>query len=427
MSTEELRRELERIGGAAPIADVPNDTWSRARRARRRDRLAAVTVAFVALAMAAGLAAWMPGRGEVDPANGRGVGVPDTIHSVPHGSLEPTADLAGGRSAAVLMSDDELPVVIDAADGTYTALDLPGFGPLQRDQGAVTLSPDGKHLAWGWSSSEPGGITRTGVRILDLVTGEQRSIPSREPIFVYAFTWSPDNRWLVWDGAEGNWSGSGFGAGPETAGRIGPGADVMTSVPRTSAESTALAVDNDGTVLIATSRRQTLWNGEVLGSGSRARGWWYPVLLTPRDGVLLEGIVRSDDPDSYRITYRKPTPSGPVPAPAITAVQYFPLGWIGPSSVALVKDRGEESFDLALINLGDEVTVRRVGVVPPRHVSVAVDLMTDARPTVDRPDPSWLDPDDGWSGARVALGLGLGVVGLAILGAAARLLRRRRM
>jgi hypothetical protein len=106
----------------------------------------------VALVMAAGLVAWSPGRGEVDPAKSGGVGVPDTIHSVPAGALEPTSELAVGRAAAVLMSEDELPVVIDAADGGYTALDLPDFGPTQRGQGAVSLTPTA--AAW------PGAIPR---------------------------------------------------------------------------------------------------------------------------------------------------------------------------------------------------------------------------------------------------------------------------
>jgi hypothetical protein len=263
------------------------------------------------------------------------------------------------------------------------------------------------------------------VRILDLVTGQQRSIPSSGAIFVYSITWSPDSGWLVWDGTEGHWGANGFQAGAAIAGRVGPDQDVMASVPRTSAESTRFAVDNDGTVLIATTNRDTLWNGEVLDSTPRRRGW-YPVVLTPRDGVLLEAITRSDDPSTYRKAYRKPTPSGPVSAKAITAAQFSSLGLLGPSSVSLLREYGEESDALALIDLDGEVTVRQVGeVLGASRVSVAVDLMTDARPTVDRPDPVWLNQDNGWSGALVAITIGLGLVGFAGLGALVWLLRRR--
>jgi hypothetical protein len=197
-------------------------------------------------------------------------------------------------------------------------------------------------------------------------------------------------------------------------------------VPRTSAESTTLALDNDGTVLIATSRRQTLWNGEVLGSTPRGRGWWYPLLLTPRDGVLLEASIRNDDSNMSRVAYRKPSPSGPVPARAITASEFVPLGWRGPASLSLIRENGEESSELVLVDLDGPVSLRKVGEARGAlHVSVAVDLMTDETPTVDRPDPAWLNPDDGWSAARVAI-IGLGVAGLAGLGAAVWLLLRRR-
>jgi hypothetical protein len=68
-------------------------------------------------------------------------------------------------------------------------------------------------------------------------------------------------------------------------------------------------------------------------------------------------------------------------------------------------------------------TVRNVGEIEARNVSVAVDLMTDAEPTVDRPEPPWIEAEDGgFDGAKVAIVVG----GLGVLGVLIRLWWRRR-
>ena len=416
MSVEELREQLDRLAEGAPEVSVPADTWSRARRARRRDLGLGVLAGAAAVALVVGLVSWLPDRGDVDPAGTGGVGVPETIHAVPSGALEPVSDLAVGRSAAVLMSEDDLPVVVDADDGSYTALSLPGFGALQAEQGAVSLSPDGRRLAWAWSESE-GGRTRTGVRIADLQSGDVRTVRSRTPIFVYTFAWSADGRWLVWDGTDARWGSNGFTAGDAAAGRVGPGSDVITPLPRTNEESTRLAVADDGDVLIATARKERRWT--PAGAGEKERpGGWYPALVDAASGVRMESVDRNGADNTLVSVYRGVWQERTVPAPSLRGTRVEQLGWVHGRAVALVSDPGSPASpsQLALIQPGATVDIRTVGEVRgATHVSVAVGLMDPDHPTVDRPAPSWLD-DDAGSWTLVLTGAAGALVLLAALG-----------
>jgi hypothetical protein len=426
MSTEELRQELARIGDRAPVVDVPDGTFGRAQRARRRDRLAVIGAIAVVVAIAGGLVAWLPDRSGPQPADSGGLGVPDVIYSVPGDMLTTTDDLAVGLAAAVLMSDDNLPVVIDAADGTYRALNLPGFGERQRDQGsALSLSPDGRQLAWGWSKTQK-VKSPSGVRIVDLMTGEQRSItvPSATGTFVFQIGWSRDSRWLVWWGAESVGVGRrGWGAGDPIAGRIGPVATSSEPLPQPGDDTTALAIGDDGTVVIADLAKLTWWDGEVLETRARSSNW-YPAVVTPEDGELLEIRQRGDDIDNFRTDYRLVTAEGSVPAPALAQIALLPLGLLDDAVVvASTLAIGDETRHLSLMDVKAGGTLRDVGVIEGRNATVAVDLMTDAEPTVDRPEPPWVeDDDDGFDGAKVAIVVGI----LGVLGVLARLWLRRR-
>jgi len=429
VSTKELRDELARIGDRAPMVDVPDDTFPRAQRARRRDRLAAVAAVVVVVGLVGGLAAWLPGRDHLEPTEGGGAGVPSTIWPVSAADLHYSDDLAVGQAAAAFMSTELIPVVISADDGTYQALDLPGFGETQRDQGAISLSPDGRHLAWGWSRMTD-TEDASGVRIVDLVTGQRRSVTiegAGQGVFVYTFAWSPDSRWLVWDGVESVPRRNAWAAGPAVAGRIGPRGTSSEPVPRTSEESTALAVGNDGRVLIATADDETWWDGRVLKSNPRSGGW-YPTALTPQDGVLLETLERGGDSDDYRIDHRVPTSAGPMSAPALFQLQVVPLGWLDDGTLVATTQRyGDESVVLSLLDLHGQVGYSPVGELNANGpITVAVDLMTADRPTVERPRPSWLDQDDGWSRTQLSLTIGPGVVVLLSLLTAARWWWRRR-
>lgn len=431
MSTEELRRELARIGDSAPVAQVPADTFSRARRARRRDRALTVGAAVAVVALVAGLATWLPQRSEPEPAGTGEIGVPDVIHAVPAGALKATADLAVGRAAVALTSADGLPVVIDAEDGTYRALDLPGFGSSL--QTVLALSPDGWRLAWTWAG-DPGTAgkpTDSGVRVLDLMTGRQRSIrlAGGQGVLVDQLLWSRDSRWLLWHGADSTqWSDSAFSTGPPSAGRIGPGSTTSQSVPAPHNESTTYAIGDDGIVVIATDRQVLRWDGRVLDRQRQVHAW-YPVAVTADRGTLLETISRTPDADTFISRFRLVSPDGTrTPAPALDDVQVTVLGWRDDHTVVgLVDSLGAVGRHLALLDLAGEPSLRPVGTVSALSPSVAVDLMSADRATVQRPEPAWAHPDEGWSDAQISIAIGLGVAAvLALLEAGRWWWRRRR-
>lgn len=80
MSTQRtLGDELRRIADRAPVADVPTDTWTRARRSRRRNT-AAFAGSVVVIALAAGLSGWLSTSGP-PAASTDTVAEPDTSSS----------------------------------------------------------------------------------------------------------------------------------------------------------------------------------------------------------------------------------------------------------------------------------------------------------------------------------------------------------
>ena len=453
MSTEELRRELARIGDTAPVAEVPADTFARAQRARRRDRALAVGAAVAVVALVAGLATWLPQRSEPQPAGTGEIGVPDVIHAVPAGALEATDDLAVGRAAVALTSEDGLPVVIDADDGTYRALDLPGFGSMQADQDALALSPDGRQLAWAWSEPSPRGPTPSGVRVVDLVTGRQRSITltGGQGVFVDRLMWSADSRWLLWTGANAwTWTESAYRRGGAVAGRIGPDATSSESVPAAHDEMAQYAVSDDGEVATVTTWWVIRWDGQVIvrkrvGSGDTFTGsvvdaagtvpvsasyWMDDVWAVRRSttGHRLQLLV-------YTTTASRAYGEAEIEVPLdprLGARGVVPLGWLD-SSHFLARTAGAKRpdgtrllSDLTILGVGDHATYEVVGSfdegVPP--VSMATDLAQS--PLASRPVPDWAQPDDGWSDARISIAIGLGVAGVLVLLQAGRWWWRRR-
>lgn len=457
MSTEELRRELARIGDTAPVVEVPADTFSRARRARRRDRALTVGAAVAVVALVAGLATWLPQRSEPEPAGTGEVGVPDVIHAVPAGALKATADLAVGRAAVALTSADGLPVVIDAEDGTYRALDLPGFGSMQDDQGSLALSPDGRQLAWAWADPTPRGPTPTGVRVVDLVTGRERSVTltGGQGVFVDRLTWSADSRWLLWTGADAwTWTESAYRRGKVVAGRIGPDATSSEPVPAAHDEMAQYAVSDDGEVATVTTRWVLRWDGDVIvrtrvGSGDDFTGsavdatGTVPVSASYwRDDVWALRQATTDQASTehrHQLLLYTTTASRAYGAaeldvrlpPKLDQHEAAPLGWVDEShflarTAAAGRPLGFNTSDLAIIGVGDDAVYDVVGAVDA-HVNVmsfATDLAQT--PLVSRPEPAWAHPDEGWSDAQISIAIGLGVAAVLALLEAGRWWWRRR-
>jgi|GEM_PF-3432384 len=420
--TGRLSDELKRAGDTAPVFTVAPDTYRRAQRARRRDLALAAASGVAAVALIAGVVTSVATREEAGPlpADGEGpIGVPSVIYDIPADADLGSAsgDLAIGRSAVSQVTDDERTVVIDDRGG-YHLLDLPGF---RRPSSQVpSLSPDGRQLAWGWTqtaSSAKG--TPFGVRIADLDSGEVRTVSVEASVkpFVYDFTWSPDSRWLVWEGVE--------------AGRIGPGSTTSEPVPSPGDDNILYAVDNSGVVSIATLKALRIWDGELVSNEPRDTGW-YPSISTVADGVLVETIQR-DRPDGITTRHRRLV-DGAV-AEDITTLDDRPfvadLGWVDPQRALLLTvptPVGDTVGGLDVVDLSDptETTSYRVAEVRGLGVTVAADLVAADRPGLQRPVPPWAVDEEASSsiGAGVLTAGGLSL--FALLGLGGWWLTRRR-
>jgi hypothetical protein len=397
-----LGDELQRIADRAPVAAVPDDTWMRARRARRRDRALTVAATAAVVALLAGLVAWLPSDLDPPVADTDGLGVPDHLYAVPERMSDRENDgswmrdevaddpTVVGVGAAAWVTYQGLPVVVGAADGRYHLLDLPDFAgnnwnfAVGQGNPVVALSPSGRELAYGYAVFGPDAATRpipSGVRVVDLGTGERREIPvpGNEGTMVRRIEWSPDGSWLAFTGMQpDHWTAESSGSdgiGGPVLGRIAPGAATAVVRPLTNDE-VGLTVDDQGTV--------TWFNGGLREWGE---GGTNPVADV--EDPFLEGALGSTaDGGDLRLNRGEFLPVGPA---------------------ALV---GPEGPAHPVIDLPDEIAP---------SLSVATQLMTTDRPTVGRPEPDWP-----WSEEHGVYTV-VGVLALAALLGAVLLGRRYRV
>jgi hypothetical protein len=449
-----LRAELDRVAGTAPVADVPAGTWARAQRARRRERAATLAADLAALAVLAALVGRLPGRTAppVASAPDAGGAVPAYVWSVPErltmqrsdgswSSDRVEEDLAIGRAAVAYVAPGGLPVVVGAGNGAYHLLDLPGFlgaSPLgSGGEVGLALSPDGHRLAYAWSGPAPRSDAvpmPSGIRVVDLDSGDVRTVHlvGGRGNRVSSIGWSPGSTWMVWRGRVTRyWTATSWTARGSATGRVAPGRRTSQEVPDGRGEP-VVGIADDGTVTLLGGRRATSWDGRVLGHrrlpgpspvNAAATG---PSARRVAFGTTAEAdAIASLDTATGRLsTHRYLTDLYPEGALS------RPLGWLDDGLlVALVTPVGaadEPAPDPQIVvttpERGPASTYRIVGRTDPAvpgNLSVAVDLMTLDRPTVERPEPRWP-----WSDERKAVVGGL--AGLVLLGGAFGALRWRR-
>lgn len=388
MTADQLRRELDRIAEAAPTADVPDDTWSRARRSVARERGLIAAVAMAALVVVGTSVTWLPDAVSPPIAAKDALGVPEQLWAVPErmsarendGSWlrdEVTDDVrVVGVGAAAWVTNDGLPVVVDATVGGYHLLDLPDFAgnneTFARGLGVptVALSPDGLDLAYGYAVFGPEAGTEpipSGVRVIDLRTGEVREIPvpGAEGTAISRIEWSPDGTWLAFAGMQqGAWTTESMGTaigddGGPVIGRVPP-ADVSAETRPIANDQIGLVVDDAGIVTWA-------------DNDGPARVWDRAGGVT-RSPEQVPGLARDlgTTPDGLSVRLDGNWDNGQ------------------PSGVELARSDGS-SFRVVVVDDGIRDSL-----------SLATDLMTEERPNVIRPEPDWP-----WSDTRKTIVVGL--------------------
>ncbi|MFB9311463.1 PD40 domain-containing protein [Nocardioides plantarum] len=465
MTGDGLRDELARIAGDAPVASVSPETWGRAQRARARDRVVRVLGAAAAVAVVAGLAMTVLPHQDEPPiaGGGEGLGVPDRLYAVPDRmserdddyrwrSEEITDDVTIGRGAAAWVTYEGLPVVVDAEHGDYHLLDLPGFvgndlkvrpygGGLDLRLG-LTLSPDGRRLAYAYGDPGPWSDDTkavTGVRVLDLTTGDVRDIAltGGEGTVAEQIRFSPDGRWLVWAGRQlVPRTGGSLTVGSRVLGRIAPGATQSTPVSgfRPSLSSGDLTVADTGLVVAVSdnagkpgSAVVQRWDDRLLGRERLTDADDEPLATLPGGTrVSPDGRLVAVGSCCTEEAYVVDTTTGKVVTRS--ALDYEgslasagPVGWLDDgTSVWQVMPQGGGG-DGSLVLVTDDGRARTVGAVEdavPEGIAVATDLMTTAHPAVDRAAP-------GWARTATRLLVLLLVAALLVVGGSAVWSRRR--
>lgn len=457
MSPDSLRDLLEREAADAPHVVVPPDTW---RRGRRRRALKAGAAVAAAAAVVAGLAVgpgFPGGDRSLDPAGPTSdLGLPDHLHAPPERMSdqdietgdwtreEVRSDLAVGPAAAAWVTPGGLPVVVDAETGGHHLLDLPNVvsadlearsfaGP---DWLPLELSPDGTQLAYGYMRFvDRGRRLSTGIRVLDLTTGEgvwRSELAGGAGIVVTELAWSRSGTWVGWQGRQTReWTGSSIGGSLPVAGVVG--LDVTSDVEGVGGGGAVAARDDAAAYVVEPGSITTLTAcppNTRAGSGcSPTTRDWDSVgvdlapgaALAPDGSTLALSVYDGYDLVTLDIRSREVT-VGAEGMPDDRPWQVSSLGLVDDDHVLVLRgdnEGGDSILSIVPVDAESGASVD-VGAVDSAvgTPSIAIDLVTLAQPTVDRPDPDWPWSEERWVatvGGGVLLALLVGGVGAVVL------------
>ncbi|PWN01871.1 hypothetical protein DJ010_15055 [Nocardioides silvaticus] len=370
MSGEQLKEELARVAEGAPDVHVPDDLFTRGRRATVRARVLVGAAAVACLAVVAAVTAPLLRVDESGVAdNGDLGGVPDSIYAPDDGDLDlPMTDLADvGRAVATypVTSEQRNQVVVVTLDGDYRLTALPGYDDMGASDVPPQLSPDGTLLAYPAEDDATSHLA-----IVDLRRGNLAKVDLADGLGALATSaqWSPNGEHLAWSGQVVTFrERSHRKYGRALAGIVDVGAMKSRPLPRAG---------------------RIAWDGlGVCDDGAALRYLWPRFLVTPA----------GDSSERERSWRRLVETHGYCTPPAVYSQADLTddelVGWIptDDEAHAVLLTEGDPVNYLLLTTDG---AVETIGEVAPyfNRLSVATGLMTPERPTVPAgPDP-WADP-----------------------------------
>lgn len=452
----DLREQLAELADDVAVPHDPasdSDLWDRGRRyarRRRRGTVAAVLSTVIALvALGAVVELRSPDPMPAAPTPEGSLGLPDRVWE-PSPWLPGTDETGPPGPLAMLRPTDrgtwwgmrDGVVGISARTGEYRFLDLPGARYAAASDGGVSLSPDGRKVAYwtadgttrGEHTDVGNGRAATGVAIYDTTSGEvvRAAFESEHGFRDAELVWQDAETLLI---EQGPYVRDHFGdLGSSSQGK--PLVRWRPPGPPTPLEGWGMwAPDSNGrgTLTVDGNRWTHIMTGPRAGSRFRLRPAPLNAHLAVSPSATRAAYIRAPHPRGSRVPNALFVAdlTGPAqrgerePGTRVGTRRWFNdvVGWIDERRVVVgrFKLRGDGSRDLLAIDVetGDAEVLVRDGSSPccaGPTAMIAADLLGAPTFTAEAPPRPW-DP-------RVIAGLGLGVL---LAGGAGIIAWRRRV